>query len=254
MAWCAYRKRVQRRSFELHVFPKIGRYPAAELTLHNWLTLLDKLATVYSEVTKRIISNGKQCYSWAVKRQILTVNPLSELTGRDFGIKKGMGKRVLSREEIALFWRGCDESRMSLKNKTLLKLCLFYGCRISELRLAQANHFDFESGTWTVPPENHKTGSKTNKPIVRPIIQEIVPLLKEVMQEASGQFIFSNKEIPVAASSHLSLTTNLRLFILKVYDVNVPHFTAHDLRRTARTNFSELTAPHIAEMMLNSCA
>ncbi len=61
------------RSFEIHVFPRIGKYPAAELTIHNWLTLLDKMAKAYSEVTRRIISNGKQCYSWAVKRQLLSV-------------------------------------------------------------------------------------------------------------------------------------------------------------------------------------
>ena len=29
------------RSFELHVFPKLGKYPAHQLTLHNWLTVLD---------------------------------------------------------------------------------------------------------------------------------------------------------------------------------------------------------------------
>ncbi|VFS51309.1 Putative prophage CPS-53 integrase [Budvicia aquatica] len=55
------------RSFEIHVFPKIGKYPAEELTVHNWLPLLDKLSKHYSEITKRVISNAKQCYSWAKK-------------------------------------------------------------------------------------------------------------------------------------------------------------------------------------------
>ena len=64
------------RSFELHVFPKLGKYPAHQLTLHNWLTVLDRLAQGYSEITRRVISNGRQCYSWAVKRQLLEVNPL----------------------------------------------------------------------------------------------------------------------------------------------------------------------------------
>lgn len=126
------------RSFELHVFPKVGKYPAAELTLHNWLTLLDRLSKAYSEITKRVISNAKQCYSWAVKRQILTVNPLSELTGRDFGIKKGIGKRVLDRKEIAMVWMAIDDSRLMERNKLLLKLLLFFACRLSELRLVLA--------------------------------------------------------------------------------------------------------------------
>ncbi len=32
--------------------------------------------------------------------------------------------------------------------------------------------------------------------------------------------------------------------------IKMEHWTLHDLRRTARTNFSELTEPHIAEIML----
>lgn len=32
--------------------------------------------------------------------------------------------------------------------------------------------------------------------------------------------------------------------------IEMEHWTLHDLRRTARTNFSELTEPHIAEIML----
>lgn len=54
----------------------------------------------------------------------------------------------------------------------------------------------------------------------------------------------------MGSGNHLSLPANLRLFMIKAYDVNVPHFTVHDLRRTARTNFSDLTDPHIAEIML----
>ena len=31
------------RTFELHVFPTIGKFPVHQLTLHNWLTVLDRL-------------------------------------------------------------------------------------------------------------------------------------------------------------------------------------------------------------------
>lgn len=62
------------RSFELHVFPKLGKYPAHQLTLHNWLTVLDRLAQGYTEITRRVISNGRLCFSWAGKRQFIEVN------------------------------------------------------------------------------------------------------------------------------------------------------------------------------------
>jgi hypothetical protein len=82
-------------------FPKLGKYPAHQLTLHNWLTVLDRLAQGYSEITRRVISNGRQCYSWAVKRQLLETNPLSEMSGRDFGIQKQMGSAPLTEKN----WR-----------------------------------------------------------------------------------------------------------------------------------------------------
>lgn len=253
------------RTFELHVFPKMGKYPAEDLTLHNWLTVLDRLAEGYTEITRRVISNGKQCYSWAVKRQMLEKNPLSELSGQDFGIQKKMGERTLSHHEIALVWRATEDSRLIERNKIIVKLCLFWGCRIAELRLAELrlaerSHFNFEDGIWAVPPENHKTGRKTKKPLIRPILPEIVPLISRAMEltpktadrpDEPGKFVFSRYgDRPMTETFHLSISNNLRVFILKAYSENVPHFSIHDLRRTARTNFSELTEPHIAEIML----
>lgn len=120
------------RSFELHVFPKLGKYPAHQLTLHNWLTVLDRLAQGYTEITRRVISNGRQCYSWAVKRQLLEANPLSEMSGRDFGIQKKMGERTLDRKEIAIVWRAIEDSRLIERNKILYKLSLVWACRVGK--------------------------------------------------------------------------------------------------------------------------
>lgn len=239
------------RTFELHVFPKLGKYPADQLTMHNWLTVLDRLAEGYTEITKRVISNGKQCYSWAVKRQLLEMNPLAELTGRDFGIQKKMGERTLTRKEIAIVWRAMEDSRLIERNKILFKLCLFWGCRVGELRLSEVQHFDFEEGVWTIPWENHKTGTKSKKPLIRPIIPEIVPLLSRAIALAPGKYVFSRyADSAMSPSFHLSISANLVKFMLKAYKEQVPHFTVHDLRRTARTNFSDLADPHIAEIML----
>lgn len=238
------------RSFELHVFPKVGKYPANDITLHHWLSLFDALAKVYTGVTKRILNNTRRCYSWAYKRGAVDSNPLSELSSRDFGIENNVGERTLSKNEIAFVWKACEESRMSVRNQLIIKLCLFYGCRVSELRLAEKSHFDFESGIWTVPVDNRKMGKKLKEPILRPIIPDVIPLLQEAINYAPGKYVFSNRELPMPSGNHLSITGMLCKFMLKVYKETVPHFTVHDLRRTARTNWSEFTDPHVAEMML----
>ncbi len=48
----------------------------------------------------------------------------------------------------------------------------------------------------------------------------------------------------------LALPYNIMQYLRKNEDFELPHFSMHDLRRTARTNFSTLTEPHIAEIML----
>jgi integrase len=79
----------------------------------------------------------------------------------------------------------------------------------------------------------------------------MLPLIKRAIDLAPGRFVFSKYEDkPMSEGFHMSISSNLVKFMLKAYNEQVPHFTIHDLRRTARTNFSELTEPHIAEIML----
>lgn len=81
------------RSFELHVFPSSGntlrissRYTTGSLSRTDWPRLQrDHPARDQQRPTVLF---------WAVKRQLLEVNPLSEMSGRDFGIQKQMGERT----------------------------------------------------------------------------------------------------------------------------------------------------------------
>ena len=55
---------------------------------------------------------------------------------------------------------------------------------------------------------------------------------------------------PVGRTSLQSLPYNLMQYAWRRLGYQFPHWSLHDLRRTARTNFSDLTTPHIAEIML----
>lgn len=56
------------RSFELHVFPAIGKLPAEQVSLHEWLNLLEKHAAARPGIAERILINAKQMLKWAVLR------------------------------------------------------------------------------------------------------------------------------------------------------------------------------------------
>jgi integrase len=256
-AYCSKNKKGHHdilRSFELHVFPKIGRLPADQVTLHEWLDLLEKQAEMRPGIAERILINAKQMLKWAVRRRLIGANPLAGINAReDLRIRKVPGSRTLSHDEIARLWRAIDGSRIVAKNKLFLKLCLVYGCRNGELRLAEKSHFDFERGVWTVPPENHKLGHASGKPLLRPIIPATEVLLREAIAlSGEGRYVFTNNgsDAPMGTSAPLALPYNVMQWLRRHERYEMEHWSVHDLRRTARTNFSSLTEPHIAEIML----
>ena len=242
------------RSFELHVFPVIGKLPAEQVTLHEWLNLLEKHATLRPGIAERILINAKQMLKWGMRRKVIATSALAGINAKeDLQIKKLPGSRTLSADEIARVWRAIERSRMAAKNRLFLKLCLIYGCRNGELRQAEKSHFDFERGVWTIPPENHKLGHATGKPLLRPITPETAPLLKDAMALSNGgRFLFTNagSDKPMGTSAPLALPYNVMQWLRRHERFEMEHWSVHDLRRTARSNFSTLTAPHVAEIML----
>ena len=242
------------RSFELHVFPRIGKLPADQVTLHEWLAVLEEHAEVRPGIADRILTNAKQMLKWGVRRRLIPSNPLVEVNARqDLQIRKVAGARSLSDDEVARVWRAMDRSRMAAKNKLFLKLCLIYGCRNGELRASEKSHFDFGKKLWTIPPANHKLGKSTGKPLLRPITPRIESLLKEAAAlSPESRFLFTNSGSaePMGTSAPLALPYNVMQWLRRHENYEMQHWSVHDLRKTARTNFSTLTEPHIAEIML----
>lgn len=243
----------QLRSFELYVFPKYGILPADQITLHMWLELLEVHCKKSPSITDRLLTNIKQCLDWGINRKLIEHNPIRHIVGkRDLSIKKNKVDRVLADDELALILKVCDESRMALKNTLFIKICLFYANRYSELRMAKKSDFDLERKIWTVPTENHKTGQHTKRPLIRPILPEIEPFIKQAMALNDSIYMFVNsgtKEM-FGQNGPGKLPYNVMQYARKHYDVEMKHWSMHDLRRTARTYFSRFTSRDIAELMI----
>lgn len=243
----------QLRSFELYVFPKYGSLPADQITLHMWLELLEDHFEKSPSITDRLLTNTKQCLDWGLNRRLIENNPIRHITGkRDLNIKKNKVDRILNDDEVALIWKICDESRMALKNALFIKICLFYANRYSELRMAKKTDFDFEHKIWTVPPENHKTGKYTKRPLLRPILPEIEPFIQQAMELNTSIYMFVNngtKEM-YGQNGPGKLPYNVMQYARRHYGVEMKHWSMHDLRRTARTHFSRFASRDIAELMI----
>lgn len=241
------------RSFELHLFPQIGIVPHDNAPINMWLNVLEPLARKVPFITVRLLSNAKQAHNWAVRRQLIKTTPLSDLRIADLGVTLTQCDRVLSSDEIVTIFRAMETSRLAPKFKLLVQLCLLFGCRGGELSYAEKAHFDFEKKLWSIPPTHHKTGKRTRKPLVRPIIPAAEEMLKELFDHSahSHYAIAKNRrDVPQGRSTLADIPQLIINAARRHLGIEMEHWTLHDLRRTARTNFSDLTEPHIAEIML----
>lgn len=242
------------RSFEIHVFPRFGNIPPDKITSQQWFLFFSEKNKSVPAIADRLLVNAKQTLAWAKRLQLVKRNNLADLNAkRDIGIQKKQITRTLDDEEIAMLYEALRYSRMSPKNKLFLKLCLIYACRNSELRVSKKSDFDFDKMIWTVPPENHKIGKHTKKPILRPIVPATKALLDELfLLSPNSEYVITNanSDVMMTRSSTLQLPYILMQWLRKNRDYDMAHWTIHDLRRTARTNFSTITKPHVAEMLL----
>ncbi|MBS9442237.1 tyrosine-type recombinase/integrase [Photorhabdus heterorhabditis] len=248
------------RSFEIHVFPKIGKLPHDEVTLHVWLALIEEVAKRFPSIGERILTYSKKAHKWAVRRGMTSITPLAnvvphDLEGKeldtDIDVDTDMGERTLSEEELVVLFRIINAPKYNPRNALIVKLCLLFGCRIGELLKAKISDFDYEKNIWVIPPANHKTGRRSKKTIVRPIISEAKKLIEQAKKLNHGNeylFIVSGCK-PFAQGSHKHIIERLNKKMAPYFDPHM-HWSIHDLRRTMRTGVSELTPPHVAETMI----
>ncbi|MCW1266986.1 site-specific integrase, partial [Acinetobacter baumannii] len=200
-----------------------------------------------------VLTNAKQVLKWAKKRQLLEVNVLSDIYAKeDLGIERNRGTRFLSDEEIKMVLMAIEESNILPKNKIFLKLCLMFGCRNGELRKAKKTDFDLNRKVWIVPVINNKTGKKTGREIIRPILPEMEALIVEAFEYSSCEYFLTNdsEETPMSHGSSNSLPGYLMERLRRHHDYHMKHWSLHDLRRTARTNFSAFTSRDVAQLMI----
>lgn len=245
------------RAFEIHVYPRIGRRICNDVSLQEWSELLFEIAANARTVSVKVLGNLRMIMRWGCIHGKLKYQPIQHLRAADLNVKKVKRSRYLSEQEI--FWvvhAALRSNAISAKNKAIIIMLLFFGCRVSELRLAKKSDFDFQEMIWYIPPENHKMGARTHKPIIRPVIPQIVPFLKYVfsLSPDSCEYAFPNLKAKAYTKLEKSFQTTIPPFVndnvRKRFGVEMQHWTMHDLRRTMRTHISELAPPHICEIML----
>jgi integrase len=236
-----------KRTFEIHVQQKLGKLIADNTTLPTFLSIINPLADKYPSIADRALIDIKQAYKWGRLRQLVTTDPLADISAKVLGIESGQDTRFFNHQEIKWFWQALENTRIEEKNKIFIELAFHYGCRPKELRTTEISHINLDMGLWSVPWENHKIGQKTKQPIVRPIIKDIKHLwIRAIELSNSKKWVFTNRDDhnqigKCAIPASMECIDNYWRKKIKVDGDPIKYepFHLYTLRKTARTNFSD---------------
>jgi integrase len=168
--------------------------------------------------------------NWCVQEQYLSRNPIA---GLKLPHKTSSRERVLSDAEVAIILRATEENTPF---NNIVQFLIFSGQRRTQVARLQRCFVNDKDGLVAWPSQDMKTGQPHTIPItdrLRALIER-GPAHYYAFVEGSGPFTHWDR-----AKKDLDAR------------VKLPHWTLHDLRRTARTNLARMQVPeNIAERIL----
>ncbi|MGH8255578.1 MAG: tyrosine-type recombinase/integrase [Steroidobacteraceae bacterium] len=236
------------------VVSELGKLKACELTKRQIVGFLDDIVDRGSPVTaNRIYALLKQMFTWAAAKDLIPASPMAgvERPGGD----ESPRNRILSADEIHTIWTKLDTADMAAPTKLALKLLLVSGQRRGELTFARWDHFDLERKIWTIPVDLLKSARSRREqpePHVVPLSALALDLLGK-LKALSGE---SPYVLPAHASKCHSEPYSSGVLSRAAYvnddHFGIPHWTPHDLRRTAASFMTKLGTPRLhVEKVLN---
>jgi integrase len=162
-----------------------------------------------------------------------TNNPIEGKQARD---------RVLTDAEIRTIWRHCPDDDFG----RIVRLLLLTACRRDEIGRLRWEEVDLQAGSLLLPAERTKPG----RALALPLTPTARAILDAAPKRLGRHFVFGAKGGGFGAWSWCTLALHGR--ITAGEGRPLPHWTLHDLRRTARTGMGKIgIKPHVAELVLN---
>ena len=212
--------------------------PLAKIERRQIATLLAALAQDSGAVTaNRARASLSAFFSWCIQNGIADHNPVSG-TAKE---REQARDRVLSPDELRLIWGALPESDFG----TILKLLMLTGCRAGEI--ASLRWDEIKDDMLVLPGERVKNG-RTH---IIPLSEPAHAILAAQSRRGDRDLVFGRTKTG-PFSGWGKCKDELDKAIAKTSGKPLPHWTPHDLRRTAATMMAEIgVQPHIVEAVLN---
>lgn len=222
------------------LLPTLGEVKAAEVSRRQVIGLIEDIAEETPVQARRVFALLRTLYNWAIGVDLVETSPCDRVKAPG---REQPRDRVLTDAELLQVWTALDnvrqlgESRskndlpMSEGTALALRLALVTGQRIGEVTGMTWFEVDRETAWWTIPATRSKNGLEHRVPLSR--IALLILTRAAAISDGSGHvFPGRNDAKPI---DHGVIGYALRR---AREQSGFPHFTAHDLRRTAATRMA----------------
>jgi integrase len=234
---------VPKRYIDKYLLPKLGRYPACDVTAADVARLLDALKVRAPTSANDLLRFTRRIFAFGVRRGFVMSNPVADFSPRlDGGGTEKPRIRALSTDELAQLFEKIRETPGFGENNLLaIRLLLALCVRKNDLLAARWVEFKLESvpnneSVWRLPGDRTKTGEQLDIPLV----PEVVGWLLRLRELAGASEYLFPKRRSDRRERRPHVGPDTLNAALKQVKHGLPHFTVHDLRRTARTQLAAL--------------
>jgi integrase len=215
--------------------------PVADIDSHIVHVVVDQARRYGNDGrARKLCSALSVLFSWLQQRRRVTTNPA---TGVYRPGPPPSRERVLSPDEIRVFWKAAD--RVGGAGGALAKLLLITGARLREVSgMTRAELAD--DGTWTVPPNR----TKNYRPLTLPLPQLALDVIASAPR-IGDVFVFTSNGRR-AFTNASGLKTELDAAMAEIAGRPVEPWRLHDMRRSCATGMAALgVALPTIERLLN---
>jgi integrase len=213
---------------------------ALPVTTVDQRTIADRLNAV-AKVSGAVAANRTRAslsamFGWAMREGLAPANPVVNTNKREEATRD----RVLSDAELRTIWHSLEDDHYG----AIIKLLMLTGQRANEIAALRWEEIDFAGDLIRLPAERTKNGRAHDVPMAG----TVRALLKSQNKVEDRPHVFGYRGGPFSGWSKSKAALDKRI----AEGAAIPHWTPHDLRRTAATGMAEIgVQPHIIEAVLN---
>jgi integrase len=238
-----------RRNLDLHILPRWRNRRYEDLRRADLIELIERLVKDGKPtLANRVHALLSKIGAFAVDADLLVGNPFAGIRKRG---QENIGRRILSDDEIRLFWRNIVLPPVSRRVGLALRLALLTGVRAGEVvgitRAELEQLGDANRAAWTIPASRAKNGRAHYVPLSPTALATLHSALELIGDDE--KFLFPSRWNAKESITAHALAVAMRRFSDRLDAKSAPAKSwradppsPHDLRRTFTTRLSGLGA------------